>query len=295
MNLKPSVGTLIGIAAVCLAVAEALQCVHAESNLHFRLVDSTLIVVSVNSDKGSSFEFVLDTGTDTTVIDPSIASKLSFVAMERIRVVSLRDINLAVRGSIPSLSAGSFQVNDLVVLVKDLSGMRRLDSRIVGIVGQNFLSHFNYLIDYGRHLVCIEPGNEIRGITDGDRVAIEPTENRMLVHSEAQSRENAKLRLVLDSGARSVVLLRTASQKLSIPRQGSALEETSDGQAELEMGRVRLLTVGSQEFHNIAALLLAFEPGVQMGDGLLPTILFRAVYVNNHDGFVVFNPRMPEK
>jgi hypothetical protein len=28
-----------------------------------------------------------------------------------------------------------------------------------------------------------------------------------------------------------------------------------------------------------------------MGDGLLPTILFRAVYVNNRDGFVVFNPR----
>lgn len=295
MNIKLSVGIPEGIVLVCLAIAGACQCVQAESDLHFRLVDNALIVVSVNSGKGSSFEFVLDTGTDTTVIDPSIASRLSFVAMERIRVVSLRDTHLVVRGSIPSLSVGPFQVEDVPVLVTDLSSMRRLDSHIVGIVGQNFLSHFNYLIDYGRHLVCIESGNEIRDITDGDRVAIESTENRMMVHSEAQSRGNAKLRLVLDSGAHSVVLLPTASQKLSIPRQATAPEETFDGQVELQMGRVRLLRVGSQDFHDIAALLLAFEPGVPMGDGLLPTILFRAVYVNNHEGFVVFNPRTQKK
>ena len=295
MNIKPSVGISIRIALVCLAAHGACQCLQGESDLHFRLVDSTLIVVSVNSGKESSLEFVLDTGTDTTVIDPSIASRLSFVAMDRIRVVSLREPNLVVRGSIPSLSAGPFQVEDVPVLVKDLSSMRRLDSHIVGIVGQNFLSHFNYLIDYGRHRVCIESGNEIRDITDGDHVAIESTDNRMMVHSEAQSRGNVKMRLVLDSGAHSVVLLHTASQMLSIPRHATALTETSDGQVELQMGRVRLLTVGSQQFHDIAALLLAFAPGVPMGDGLLPTMLFRAVYVNNHEGFVVFNPRTRKK
>jgi hypothetical protein len=59
----------------------------------------------------------------------------------------------------------------------------------------------------------------------------------------------------------------------------------------MQMGRVRLLSVGSLRFREVAALLLAFKPGVQMGDGLLPTKLFRAVYVNNQEGFVVFNPR----
>lgn len=57
-------------------------------------------------------------------------------------------------------------------------------------------------------------------------------------------------------------------------------------------GRVQKLTVGSQEFHNIDAVLSAVEPAEQIGDGLLPTTLFETLYVNNRDGFVVLNPRV---
>ena len=290
MNIKPFLAIPAKIMITCLAIGGACLPLKAESDLHFRLVDSTLIVVTLNSDRGS-FDFVLDTGTDTTVVDPSIASRLSFVPVERMRVVTLSNMNLVLRGTIPSLSAGPFHVHDIPVLVKDLANMRKLDSHIVGIVGQNFLSHFNYLIDYRRHLMSIELGNEIRDSTDGEHVEIDSTENRMMVASEAQSRGKAKLHLVLDSGTHSVVLLRSASQALSIPKRETVLEETSDGQVVLQKGRLQALTVGSQKLHDIAALLLPVEPPVRMGDGLLPMMLFRAVYVNNHEGFVVFNPR----
>ena len=291
MNIKPFLAIPVKIMITCLAIGGAWLHLKAESNLHFRLVDSTLIVVTLNASRGDSFDFVFDTGTDTTVVDPSIASRLSFVPAERMRVVTLRNMNFVLRGTIPSLSAGPFHVDNVPVLVKDLANMRKLDSHIVGIVGQSFLSHFNYLIDYRKYLVSIESGNEIRDNTEGEHVEIESTENRMMVASEAQSRGNAKLRLVLDSGTHSVVLLRAASQGLSIPKQETVLEETSDGQVELQKGRLQVLTVGSQKLHDIAALLLPVEPPVRMGDGLLPMMLFRAVYVNNHEGFVIFNPR----
>jgi hypothetical protein len=42
----------------------------------------------------------------------------------------------------------------------------------------------------------------------------------------------------------------------------------------------------------LTAALPATEPAERIGDGLLPTALFQTLYVNNRDGFVVFNPRM---
>jgi hypothetical protein len=56
--------------------------------------------------------------------------------------------------------------------------------------------------------------------------------------------------------------------------------------------RVNALTIGDQHFHNIKLALLTPVAGEsRTEDGLLPTILFRALYVNNREGFVVFNPK----
>ena len=107
-----------------------------------------------------------------------------------------------------------------------------------------------------------------------------------------KSRNRATLHLLLDSGANSVVLLRTASQALNLPTQASGLEMTSSGQVGLRVARVHELMVGSEEFNDIAVALPAADPAEHVGDGLLPTAFFRALYVNNHKGFVVFNPRV---
>jgi hypothetical protein len=52
-----------------------------------------------------------------------------------------------------------------------------------------------------------------------------------------------------------------------------------------------MLTIGSEQFHNIAVALPAAEPAERIGDGLLPTVLFQALYVNNLEHFIVLNPQ----
>ena len=285
----------IGIVLFGLAASVACPNLHAESEVHFRLVDGNLIVITLHSAHGFSADFVLDTGTDTTVIDPAIARKLSFVPDDRIEVVSLSGSHQVLRGTIPTLSVGHSRVDNLKVLLQQLPELRRLDSRIAGVLGQNFLSHFNYILDYRSQVVRFESENEVRDTIDGEHVAIESRDHRMVVASAAQSRSSADLRLVLDSGADSLVLLPTASHSLDLPRESPLHQLVSGGEVEMQAGRVSLLTVGSEKLYQIAALLPDVEPGVPMGDGLLPTIFFRALYVNNHDGFVVFNPRTRKK
>ena len=58
------------------------------------------------------------------------------------------------------------------------------------------------------------------------------------------------------------------------------------------MLRMNAFTIGDQHLHDVKLALLppgAGEP--QSEDGLLPTILFHALYVNNREGFVILNPK----
>ncbi len=278
------------ICLVYLTFVGTGQRILAESGIHFRLVHNTLIVVSLLSDQKESIDFVFDTGADTTVVDPSILPRLLFVPSGRIQQTTLSGVQFVPRGLVRSLSVGSMRVDDVPVLVQDLTELHKLDPQIEGIAGQNFIAHFNYLIDYRHRLLCIEQDHEIRDAIDGDHVSIEAAENRMFVVADGHAFGRAKLNLLLDSGADSVILLPVASQALRIPEQETVLESTSSGRVGLKSGLIYDLTVGSMRLRNLLAVLPAVEPREQIGDGILPTVLFQTIYVNNHEGFAVFDP-----
>jgi predicted aspartyl protease len=278
------------------------QTAQAQSEIHFGLVHNALVVVPVMIGKEGPFDFVLDTGANTGIVDPSIAGHVAMVAIDTVPQTDLAGMRTLTRGLLPSLSCGAMRVENVEVVVKDLSELRKFDPHIEGIAGQNFLAHFSYLVDYQKHLIRIERDTEIRDAIGGQRVPLETGENQMLIPLEAQSRNHAKLRLLLDSGANSVVLLRTAARTLDLSPQAEGVETTSSGQIGLQFGRLRELVVGPEKFHDLAVVLPAAEPsniganiGANIGDGLLPTHLFTALYINNREGFVVLNPRSKEK
>jgi hypothetical protein len=286
-------GIAVRVAAFYVAFAGLCQGIHAQSEIHFRLVRDSVIVVSLMANEKGPFDFVLDTGTNTTIVDPSLSRALDLVSLDQIRLGTFAGDQTVVRSSMRTLAAGAAHVENLEVLVQDLAELRKVDSHIEGIVGQNFLAHFNYLLDYRKHLVRIELANEIRDAIDGDQVKVEVSEDKMLVASEAQSLGHARLRLLLDSGANSVILIRKSFQAPDFSAQRGWLEVTSSGQVGLQVGRVRGLSIGSQQFHDLAVALSPAEPDDEerIEDGVLPTVLFRTLYVNNREGFVVFNPR----
>lgn len=281
---------MILMSVTLTGVCERLQ---AQPEIHFRIAGGKLIVASLMSGKEGPFDFVLDTGADTTIVDSSIAGKLGFAALDTIRQSNLTGSQMVEYGTITSLSAGPVRADHLLVLVESLAVVRRIDSHIVGIVGQNFLSHFNYLLDYRKHLLRIEGGNEIASTLQGDRVPMEARENnRMMVAAVAQSQSRAALKLMLDSGANSLVLLNRASNALDLRGEESATLSTTMGNSRVRTGLVGSLNVGPETLRNLVATLPAIDPGGRNGDGLLPTALFDAVYVNNREGFVVLNPRI---
>jgi predicted aspartyl protease len=294
MKTTRSLKIAIRVAVFYCMLAGFCQTIHAQTEIKFRLVHDTVVVVSLTANDQGPFDFVFDTGTNTTIVDPSLARRLSLVAQDRIQLSTLGGTQTVIRSSMRTLATGAAHAENLEVLVQDLSELRNVDSHIQGIVGQNFLSHFNYLLDYRRHALQIEQASEIRDNTEGETVRVEVSDDKMLVASEIQSRGVAKLRLLLDSGANLVTLVLRPSLRIDPARRESWLELTASGQAGLQVARVRALTIGSQKFNDLAVALTDVQPAdaERVEDGVLPTSLFKSLYVNNHEGYVVFNPRL---
>jgi hypothetical protein len=289
--------TLAGLAVRCAVFYFTLggicHSLWAQSEVKFRQAEKTVIVVSLTANNQGPFDFVLDTGTDTCIVEPELARQLSLVALDRLEMHTFARTQMLVRSSIGVLAAGSAHAENVEVLIQDLPELRRIDSHLRGIVGQNFLSHWNYLLDYHRHTLRFEMANEIELAIEGERVPIDTRENKMLVASEAQAQGRARLRLLLDSGTNSVILMPKASQAID-PSSQAWLTAANGLQAGMKTGRVRELMVGSQQFHDLAVGVATPSAGYEgrIEDGLLPTALFQSLYVNNHENFVVFNPRM---
>lgn len=294
MKNTPFAGLAIRVALFCFTLAGLCQSAQAQSEMRFRLVHDTVIILSLMANDQGPYDFMLDTGTETTIVDPSLAHQLSLAALDRIQLATLAGNQTLTRSSLRSLGSGPARAENLEALVQNLAELRKVDSHIQGIVGQNFLASFNYLLDYRKHSLRVELASEIRDAIEGDHMQMVVSENKMMVAAEAQSSGRAKLRLLLDSGTNSVVLMRKASQALDLPSQNNWVGVTSSGQVGLQAGRVHALTIGSLQFHDITVALPAAQPedGERLEDGLLPTALFSCLYVNNRESFVVFNPRV---
>jgi len=207
----------------------------------------------------------------------------------KVRLNSLAGSKTVTLTTLQTLAMGSAQARNLPVLIQDLSEARKVDPSITGIVGQNFLCRFNYLLDYLAHSIQLELSTEIRTAIEGVPVPMQTTGNRMIVVVEAQSHGREKLRLTLDSGASAVMFVGHPSEVIDLRENETGMG--TDGGFGAVVGRVNLLTVGQAQFQDIKVLLTR-EPAYreQIEDGVLPTALFRALYVNNKEGFVIFNP-----
>ncbi|HEY7404596.1 MAG TPA: aspartyl protease family protein [Candidatus Angelobacter sp.] len=275
-----------------VSFATASPAPSTQDQLQFRLIQDTLVVVAIRINDLGPFDFILDTGTDTTLVDPRLASSLQLVPLDRMTLTTPIGKQVLVRTALGKVVLGSATASDVEGLVQDMPALRKLSPHIRGILGQNFLSHFNYVLDYRHKFLYFESENELRDSSLGARVPLEAP-GRMVIQSEISPLGVGKARLLLDSAANNLVLFRRL-ERLGPLQQGedSSVTDSRNAARTSTLVRIDSLTICDQHLHDLKLAYL--PPGIgdsRFEDGLLPTILFRALYVNNREGFVVLNPR----
>ena len=287
-----SMNLVLWLGLICAAPLAAAGGAHVGTSAPFKLVRGHLIITEVVVNGAGPYEFMLDTGANTTLVTPEFARRLGLRPVDRLSLVTVAGTQAVPRARLQELTLGPKSVTDLEVLLTDLRQLRALHPAVCGVLGQNFLSHFNVLIDYQDRRIEFEEGGEVGSRSAGTRLPFEVHEGRVMVQAQHTSCRGRPLRLVLDSGTPGLILFETDSRPLGLDmdgRGGQSVQAATDlGSRPVWQGRLRKFAVGGRHFVNLPVALVPPSGEGREENGLLPTCLFRSVYINHQERFVIF-------
>jgi hypothetical protein len=301
--------TLKWLASVSLAVA-TLPAMHAEphcpgnvTSLRLRLVQRSLIVVPVEINHTGPYDFMVDTGAQITTVAPALASALHLKILGETGFIGVGFHSRIPFAQLDSLQAGSHTIDTVLAVIQEPGQVQTADPRVLGILGLNFLEHFDVLIDYSQGLLCLDERKTMQTKIKGEHIALArlhhpekdlPFTERLIVPVQLAGIRGQFL-LHLDSGS-NAPLLYEAGRGLTRAQFASAPLRTRgpDGiEREFAVLPPQDVQVGRHVLHQVPFVtpMKADKdlPKVTF-DGLLPTLLFQRAYINFADHYVVLDP-----
>jgi hypothetical protein len=250
----------------CLLIAGAGQLC---GSVRLELVKGRPVADGVFVNGHGPYRFLIDTATSSNHIEPDLARSIGLIATYRTDLTSSVG-RIAVLGSDRvSIDLEEAHAAEQNVLFAGMDVVHQLAAGIQGILGQDFLSHFDYLLDMrGKRLDFGKRQPE------GQRSAFRLANGRAAVSTNLGD-------LLLDSGAANVVLFGVRPEG-----PNSSYLRTIAGTEVVGMVYRRLVIAGRRIWSGDAvAIPNPREPGI---DGLLPLSLFRTVYVSNSERYAAF-------
>jgi hypothetical protein len=116
------------------------------------------VILEAYINNAGPYNFLLDTGSQITMIDESLASELHLQTSTSASVVG---VSLQGKGGRYALVnsvrvGGGAKVGSLYVLAFDMKDIRAAGYSVRGLIGEDFLSHFDATIDNTHNRVCLE-------------------------------------------------------------------------------------------------------------------------------------------
>jgi hypothetical protein len=286
------------------ALTAKTHCPGNVASVPLHLLNGYLIIVPVSINHSGPYPFLLDTGTQTTTVDPSLATELGLATRGAESIAGVGFQTFASSAQLNLLEIGSHEVAKQKVLVYSLRNLQSSGLNIQGVLGEDFLEHFDVLIDSSHRLLCLDDTPAMRAGVKGPHIAlVRPAQtpngaplSRSLIIESRLSGAGRSVRLWLDSGTNvpflynpSEYLARRTSQ--NAPQQGTG----GNGQQRVYVALpVQDLKIGSLELANVAFFTFAAtskDSGNSEFDGLLTTALFGRIFICHADHFVILEPR----
>lgn len=282
--------------------AEA-RCPAGVANLNPRLVAGAWVVIPVKVNQSGPYDFLVDTGAQITVIDPALASGLGIKLQGTARLVSVSDVSPASIGILDSIEAGSNVVKKPYIVVQDLKEIQKAAPDIRGVLGLNFLSHFDMLIDYRHNLLCLDESTGMQAELHGEPISLVkprlpaevPDMSPLVIAVNLSDTGTRPILLQVDSGSDGAILY-AGNRELEEPLlkrarfQGAEVDEIRRAFAVLPPQDMKL---GSRTVRNVHFVTPVKAPSVsnRAEDGVLPTVLFQRVFISHSDRLIMFDPR----
>lgn len=295
----------VGLATVTVSALHAEpHCPGNTANITPQFVQRALIVIPVKINHAGPYDFMVDTGSQITVIDPALAVELDLKPQGKVGLVTVAGYLQASVAALDTLEAGSHVIANPFVVVQNLGMIQAADRRIRGVLGENFLAHFDLFIDYPRKLLCLDETKTMQQNVRGERIPLVtpqhpenelPFTERLVISVHLSDTGTHEILLQLDSGSDGPILYKRNKQtelplwKRAKP-QTSSVGKPQQAFAFLPRQDVR---IGSRTFSQIpfvTPVSTAQNIPDRKEDGVLPTVLFNRVYISFAHHYVVLDP-----
>jgi Aspartyl protease len=297
----------VSLALIVLPGIEAEpRCPGSVASVTPRFVQHALIVIPVKINQAGPFDFMVDTGSQVTVIDPSLAAELNLQSQGRVGLVSVANFAQASVTLLDTLEAGSRVVEKSPAVVQDLRQIQAADRRIRGVLGESFLAHFDLFVDYDHKLLCLDETSAMRDSVRGEHIPFVPPQRpqdelpfmeRLVISVRLSGTGTRPILLQLDSGSDGPILYSGSEQaEVQTLVRTATLQggHATSAQRAFAVVPPQTMQIGNHIFTNISFVtpvnVQENLPG-RNEDGLLPTLIFQRVLISGRGHYVIFKPK----
>ena len=244
------------------------------------------VVVPVFVDHSGPFRFLVDTGSTGSAISGTVAATLGLRPVAKAELVSASGRVMLPVVRLGRTAVGTAERDGLLASLVRSDDLDQLTAGVQGVLGQDFLSGFDYTLDYRRGQLTwgVDPVFANRGT----RLTLTPSRGRVVV--ELPQGDGGVVRLVPDSGSAVLVVFegdRTYAMQIQRLSDHASLSGMA-GRRIAQRALVRVLRVGDAVLRNEPAVVVpSAGPGVPDADGLLPLHRFARVSFLSHEQVLV--------
>jgi hypothetical protein len=289
----------------------ALSALHAEprcpgnvASLALRRIQDDLVVVQVRINHTGPYDFLVDTGSQITTIDLVLASDIHLRIDGTTGVSGIATQSRSAFAFLDLIEVGSHSVPQSLAVIQDIAELKAVDPRIRGILGENFLSHFDLLIDNRQQILCLDESRILAQAIKGEDIPLEqphgprddlPFTRPLIVSVRLTTADLPTVLLRLDSGSNVAVLYAVQPQLLraSVGRAPVLKRVVNGVEQAFAVLPAEDIFVGACPVRQVSFAIPMNEVGSGPSpreDGLLPTSAFERVFISYSKNYAVLNP-----
>jgi predicted aspartyl protease len=250
-------------------------------------------IVAVKLNGAGPYDFMVDTGATVTVLDSTLFDELGLRADGSSRITSSAGVTNQVRSVVREVTLDSLSARNINV-VSMISPLKGSDYRTVrGILGENFLRHFDILFDNERRRMTLDATDGLADSLAGERLPIifpplpHEDENRYRPMVSVKLQGYGLARLALDSGATDLILLEWRNPLRVL---GDTRLTTVNGWLACESTRRRVY-LGKGTVSDLPMVSCGSASAKPPDcEGILPTAIFKQVFLSHAGSFAIINP-----
>ena len=243
----------------------------------------TRLSVEVRVNGRGPYQFVVDSGADTSVVGLRIAQDLELPLGTPVTLNNMTDRNVVDRVRVAELSLGPSTIRDL-----QLPALREVDLGGAGMIGIDALARQRLMLDFEKKLIRVEDASRPVKSMPGDIVVTARLRRGQLILTEVEA-GRVTLDAVIDTGSQITIGNSALREKLVRSRLHKLETVTAIGvtgtPVDLHVARIDELRLGSVTLSNVPIAFadvppfevfgLSKQPALLLGTDLLGT--FRRV------------------